>query len=210
MYADPTIHTWALLECREGMSHYLYTTTSHLSCISQWTCCCRAWWEDRTISRLPDKTREQVCVAPLYCYFVILKQEHLWEHVTQCQWRLLIFLDIIPCGSVVRGNVSEEYTATLSVTVTEGGKWPILRTQGEDGIWGILFSLPSERLLGRVSVCAEMQSRWWPAAEVAYAYHTLCTQIKLGRWQKGSVYNHQLFHIYLPNNYVICQLAVGE
>lgn len=76
---------------------------------------------------------------------------------------------------------------------------------GCDGTWGVPFSVPSERLLGRVSVRAEMQSKWWPAAEVAYTYHTLHMQIKLGRWQKESVHNHQLFHIYLPNNFVMSQ-----
>jgi len=116
------------------MSYYLHSTTSHLSCIYQRTCCCRAQWEDRTIGRLPDTTREQVCNTLLYCYFVILKEEHLWKHVTWCQWRLLLSLDVMSCSLLDRGNVSEEYTAGVSVTVTEGGKWPILRPQRE-ALW---------------------------------------------------------------------------
>lgn len=120
-----------MLECREAMSYYLHTTTSHLSCICQRTCCCRAWWEGWTFGRLPDKTREQVYTTLLYCYFVILKQEHLGKHATLCQWRLLLSLDVMPCSSLDRGNVSEEYTASLSVTVIEVGKWPILRPQRE-------------------------------------------------------------------------------
>jgi len=38
---------------------------------------------------------------------------------------------MMPCSSLDRGNVSEEYTASLSVTVTEVGKWPLLRPQRE-------------------------------------------------------------------------------
>jgi hypothetical protein len=37
----------------------------------------------------------------------------------------------MPCGLVDRGNVSKEYAASLGVTVTEIGKWPIVRPQGE-------------------------------------------------------------------------------
>jgi hypothetical protein len=113
------------------MSYYLHSTTSYLSCICQRTCCCRAWWEDRTVGRLPDTTREQVCTTLPYCYFVILKQEHLWKHATWCQWRLLLSLDVMSCSSLDRRSVSEEWTASLGVTVTEGGKWPIVRPQRE-------------------------------------------------------------------------------
>ena len=113
------------------MSYYLHSTTSHLSHICQRTCCCGAQWDDRTIGRLPDTTREQVCTTLPYCYFVILKHEHLWKHATWCQWRLLLSSGVMPCSLLGRGNVSEEYTARLGVTVTEVGKWPTLRPQRE-------------------------------------------------------------------------------
>ena len=45
--------------------------------------------------------------------FVILKLEHLWKHETWCKRRLLFSLDVVPCGLVDMGSVSEEYTACI-------------------------------------------------------------------------------------------------
>jgi hypothetical protein len=42
-------------------------------------------------------------------------------------------------------------------------------------------SLFHQRLLGSVGIHTEMQSEWWPAAEVAYTYHTHHMLIKLGK-----------------------------
>jgi len=77
-------------------------------------------------------------------YFVIVIQEHLWKHGTWCHWRLLLSLDVMPCSSLDRGNVSGEYTADLGVKVAEATeRSPV--DGGCDGTWGILISLPSER-----------------------------------------------------------------
>jgi hypothetical protein len=70
----------------------------------------------------------------------------------------------MPRSSLDRGKVSEEYTASLSVTVIEVGKWPILRPQREV-LWMVdvmaLEASPSlfhQRLLGSVGIHTEMQS----------------------------------------------------
>jgi len=134
----------------------------------------------------------------------------LVKHATWCQWRLLLTLDVMPCSSLDMGKCfggiycqSQCYSHwRWKVACTEATeRSPV--DGGCDGTWGISISLPSERLLGRVGIHVEMESEWWPAAEVAYTYHTHHTQVKLGELQKGSVHNRQLFYIYLPHYFVM-------